>query len=987
MTDQPSSIKQATSAQRGNNVTKSPYDDRNYKYTSLKNGLRVLLINDPETEKAAACLSLNVGSLCDPPQLPGLAHFCEHMIFLGSEKYPQEHTYTKYVSEHGGQCSACTKSDETSFSFEIKENHLTKALDMFANFFIRPLFTESATEREINAIQVEHEKNSCNDTRRLYQLERYLSLPGHDYSRFMSGNRFSLFQSACARGMNLQEQLLKFYRKWYSANLMALVVLGSEPVEKLEAMVRDTFSLIPNFDVDVPEWEDSPWVEVVLKKKIYMTPLTELNQLHLMWPIEDYTDMYASRPTAYVTHLLGHEGHGSLLSMLKKLGWVNRLSCGVSRPGKGFASIILSMDLTENGLGHADDIVTKVYQYLKMLRSQEPQEWIFLENQALNNLHFRFKDKEPPYEYVVQLATNLHRFAPQDVLRGPYLLRTFEPQLIKDVLGCLHASNSRLFLVSRSYQAHCNDIERWYNTHYLRVDIPEKTIQAWQNVECDFDMTLPSANKYIATDFTIYPRPKDFSTVAPELLMNTDLSRLWYYPDSSFGLPKAFVTFHIISPLAFFNPLKTLLTALYVELFEDHIGEEAYNCLLAGMVVEIRRTTQGIKLSFTGYSHKLGLLIRNVIDTLIHFFTPSVDRYRCMREEIWHEIANFGMKASYQQAGIYLTNVITDRSWINDELAASFPEITFDLLTGFIQEFYSQLFIEILAYGNITLEDALSHRDLIEGAFQMQFGTKPLGPTQITMARETILPGQTKAVFQRLTQHQPNSAICYYLQGPRQSTRKDAVLNLFCEIINEHAQSVLKTEEQLGHIVYTGARRSNTLQGFRCIIQSNMRPDELERSIDNFLYSFRDTIIFMSAEEFQIHVDSLTSRLLEKPKNMTEKNARFWSEIACHHYNFKRQLLEAEILKEITLTEMLEFFDHYISPSSNTRKKLSVHVVSVERHGCNLKSTFPAVRGDLIRDHNKFKDGCKLSDLAQPFVPLKPLYTDTDNPLHATKKD
>ncbi|VDP88709.1 unnamed protein product [Echinostoma caproni] len=155
----------------------------------------------------------------------------------------------------------------------------------------------------------------------------------------------------------------------------------------------------------------------------------------------DFTPEF--EPSTYVTHLLGHEGRGSLLSLLKRLGWVNRLSCGTSRPGKGFASLILSFDLTDNGLGHVTDIVIKVYQYINLMRSEEPADWIFRENQALNSLHFRFKDKEPPYDYVLDLGSNLLRYRLEDVLTGPYILEFFESDLVKDILSCLHPENSR----------------------------------------------------------------------------------------------------------------------------------------------------------------------------------------------------------------------------------------------------------------------------------------------------------------------------------------------------------------------------------------------------------------------------------------------------------------------------------------------------------------------------------------------------------------
>uniref|UniRef100_A0A183ATP8 Peptidase_M16 domain-containing protein n=1 Tax=Echinostoma caproni TaxID=27848 RepID=A0A183ATP8_9TREM len=216
-------LKDTTSDFPSDGVTKSPNDKRVYKAYRASNDMRVLLISDPETDKAAACMTVNVGSLCDPRQLPGLAHFCEHMLFLGTEKYPQENTYSKFISDHGGHCNAATKPDETSFAFDINPANLEEALDIFAQFFISPLFTESATDREINAIQAEFEKNLTNDTRRLFQLERSLSLPGHEYSRFFSGNRLSLHQSPCARSVNVREQLLEFHEQWYSANLMALV--------------------------------------------------------------------------------------------------------------------------------------------------------------------------------------------------------------------------------------------------------------------------------------------------------------------------------------------------------------------------------------------------------------------------------------------------------------------------------------------------------------------------------------------------------------------------------------------------------------------------------------------------------------------------------------------------------------------------------------------------------------------------------------------
>ncbi|VDO67723.1 unnamed protein product, partial [Onchocerca flexuosa] len=106
-------------ARRYDNVIKSKEDKREYRGLELTNGLRVLLISDPETDKSAASLDVNVGHLMDPWNLPGLAHFCEHMLFLGTDKYPSENEYSKFISSHGGVTNAYTATDHTNYHFDI----------------------------------------------------------------------------------------------------------------------------------------------------------------------------------------------------------------------------------------------------------------------------------------------------------------------------------------------------------------------------------------------------------------------------------------------------------------------------------------------------------------------------------------------------------------------------------------------------------------------------------------------------------------------------------------------------------------------------------------------------------------------------------------------------------------------------------------------------------------------------------------------------
>ena len=83
-------------------------DKRDYSIITLKNNLRCVLVSDKDSEKSAAALVVRTGASNDPSEFPGLAHFTEHMLFLGSEKYPKENSYKEYLSKHGGSSNGAT---------------------------------------------------------------------------------------------------------------------------------------------------------------------------------------------------------------------------------------------------------------------------------------------------------------------------------------------------------------------------------------------------------------------------------------------------------------------------------------------------------------------------------------------------------------------------------------------------------------------------------------------------------------------------------------------------------------------------------------------------------------------------------------------------------------------------------------------------------------------------------------------------------------
>ncbi|KAJ2481024.1 metalloprotease [Coemansia sp. RSA 2131] len=127
----------------------------------------VLCTSDPDSANTAASLSVNVGSMADPKEFPGMAHFLEHMLFMGSAKYPAENEYTQYIANNLGEYNAYTANTETTFYFSIANQAFEGAFDRFSRFFIDPLLLANSVDREVNAVDSEYKGNLQSDESQL----------------------------------------------------------------------------------------------------------------------------------------------------------------------------------------------------------------------------------------------------------------------------------------------------------------------------------------------------------------------------------------------------------------------------------------------------------------------------------------------------------------------------------------------------------------------------------------------------------------------------------------------------------------------------------------------------------------------------------------------------------------------------------------------------------------------------------------------------
>ena len=167
-------------------------DTRKYKVLKLKNQMKVMLISDPEALISSACILNPRGSFSDPYSRQGLTHFLEHMLFLGSEKYPEPNFYRDFVTKNGGRCNAWTYWRSTLFHFEVHHNSFSKTLDVLVELLKRPLLDTQMAKREIWAVNYEHLAASSKNLRRYRSIFRDLAHPDSVFKKYLLGNVFTL---------------------------------------------------------------------------------------------------------------------------------------------------------------------------------------------------------------------------------------------------------------------------------------------------------------------------------------------------------------------------------------------------------------------------------------------------------------------------------------------------------------------------------------------------------------------------------------------------------------------------------------------------------------------------------------------------------------------------------------------------------------------------------------------------------------------------
>ncbi|MFW0758921.1 pyrroloquinoline quinone biosynthesis protein PqqF [Pseudomonas sp. H11T01] len=202
---------------------------------TLANGLRVSLRHAPRLKRCAAALRVAAGSHDVPLAWPGLAHFLEHLFFLGTERFPADQGLMACVQRHGGQVNARTSERTTDFFFELPSQAFDGGLERLSDMLAHPRLDQNDQLREREVLHAEFIAWS-RDASAQQQFSLFDGLSAmHPLRGFHAGNRFSLPVPQPA----FQQALGEFYQRFYQTGQMTLSLAGPQSVAELKALAEE----------------------------------------------------------------------------------------------------------------------------------------------------------------------------------------------------------------------------------------------------------------------------------------------------------------------------------------------------------------------------------------------------------------------------------------------------------------------------------------------------------------------------------------------------------------------------------------------------------------------------------------------------------------------------------------------------------------------------------------------------------------------------
>lgn len=876
-------------------IRKSQQDPRDYRAIRLDNGMLVLLVSDKAAVKSLSAVAVPVGSLQNPDDQLGLAHYLEHMILMGSVNYPEPENLSEFLKKHGGDHNASTASYRTAFYLEVENDALRASVDRLADAIAHPLLDPGYADKERHAVDAELTMARSSDGLRMAQIRAETMNPAHPGSRFSGGNLETLRDKP---GSQLHQALQAFYQRYYSANLMVAVIYSNQPLDQLATLAADTYGRIANHQARVEDITVPAVTRAQSGLVIHYQPVQPQKMLRIEFPIANNSAAFRSKSDTYISYLIGNRSPGTLADWLQKQGLADAIDAGADPKVDGNGGVFaIATSLSDKGYAHRDQVVAAIFRYLSLIRQQGIERQYFDEISHVLDQDFRYPVMNRNMDYIEWLVDSMLRVPVAHVLDASYLADRFDPQAITDRLESMTPANARIWFIS-PLEPH-NKSAYFVDAPYQVDPITAAQREHWQQLQSTIALSLPALNPYIADDFSLI-KPGG-QNIHPQRLIDEPGLRLNYMPSRYFAdEPRADITLNFRNANAMQSARDQVLYSLNDYISNQQLAELSNQAYVGGISFS-SYVSDGLTIKASGYTQRLAPLVVSLVERY-NAIVPTEDELIQAKSWFREQLDGTDKGKAYSQA-IIPAKVLSDLPYVErNARRALIDGISLPELKNYRAGLIKPTALDMLVVGNMAPDQASSlARELKTRLALTGTDWQRAGKAAVTRVQQAIIRKRGSSTDSAL-------AAVYVPLG---YDRIDGMANsyLLSQIVESWFYRQLRTDEQLGYALFMMPVFVGDQAGIGFVLQSGRyQPAYIYQRYLDFFARSAARLDQLDPAEFEQYKQGVIGQLQQQPQTLADEVGLFSGDLDRDNMAFDTREQLIARLRTLTRQELAGFY-------------------------------------------------------------------------------
>lgn len=862
-------------------IRKSPLDDNIYTVEYL-NGFTVVYVENNKYTTASLAFLLNVGIFQDPAEIPGLAHFVEHMMFIESDNHQKNRPFEAYVSYRGGFSNAMTANNYTLYYFSINSKYLLEATEKFTHFFISPMnnITEKTVDIAINEIDAEFKSKKRAFGRRIIALVTDMMKDGVAVKKFGCGNVETLSRLSKSE---MVEAACNFVLKNYRNTKGILVVCSNKSLEYMRHVgklfgkiprdyniTNNTGTYVKSSDTEIAEPEISNVTknllkEDVLSKIIYYKSIVDEKVLTIVTYLPLLKKYQKNGLLVYIKWLFMSQEEGTLTERLKNEGHASMVDLSFSDES-GFTCMYLSIALMNTA--NSKKALSTVYKYLKSMLADKTE---YEKIKQILAQEYKYKGPGSSTHVALGIAVNSLKYPIENVMDNEYVLGDFDADLINKCISSISDITGWIVLVSvKEYNSPFSTIEKYHGIEY---SIGENCTD-WLDVQVrDFD----KINHIGEVDPDSHSLLEGERSIIRRISQDGEINFVF---DSDFRVPSLYIEILLLSEDAMKN---SVVYIVYFMMIFESFRQKFERSVLSGNThfgIELR----GDELAIVAYG-----FTKNVIEiTKLFFdylkadnlFTNEPDdlavrkgRFEAVRDLLINQYGSIINANPYQRIQHVFVDWLMDNS-IHEEKLKNITELRIEDV-----KINKKFFIQMTAIGNAgfsAIKETFRHvQNKLDGP-----ATKPA----VTIRKFKKIKFQTYdlennavGLFYEINPYTHDPQIMTHIEvssiklSLNNSYDVNSAIGILVVMISKHKffDDVRRTKK-MGYVANCNILRIKSAEYLVFLVQSSLSTDEIKAEILSCVEGLKEMIRSMDPSDFESIKESTADLYLSPHEEMTE---------------------------------------------------------------------------------------------------------------------